>query len=81
MATNEDKVWLCLGDFNELLYQHEKQGLAKRSYQQMERFREAVDACGLSDLGFQGSKFTWCNNRAGHQFTKERLDCAFGNLG
>lgn len=38
-----------------------------------------MEDCGLSDLGFQGKKFTWNNNREGHMFTKERLDRAFRN--
>ncbi|XP_042944508.1 uncharacterized protein LOC122278379 [Carya illinoinensis] len=76
----EDKPWLCLGDFNEILHHHEKMGAASRPYSQMEAFRMSMDWCGLSDLGFEGSKFTWCNNREGDQFTKERLDRAMGNL-
>ncbi|XP_042950048.1 uncharacterized protein LOC122282159 [Carya illinoinensis] len=76
----EDKSWLCLGDFNEILHHHEKMGSASRPYPQMEAFRMSMDWCGLSDLGFEGSKFTWCNNREGDQFTKERLDRAMGNL-
>ncbi|XP_042988315.1 uncharacterized protein LOC122315966 [Carya illinoinensis] len=31
-------------------------------------------------MGFEGNKFTWCNNREGPYFTKERLDRALGNL-
>ncbi|XP_035544647.1 uncharacterized protein LOC118348029 [Juglans regia] len=46
----------------------------------MERFREAIERYGLSDLGYQGSKFTWSNNREYCVFTKERLDRGFVNL-
>lgn len=28
----------------------------------MERFREALDECGLLDLGFVSNKFTWSKN-------------------
>lgn len=47
----------------------------------MERFRETIEDCRLSDMGYQSVKFTWCNNREGNSFTKERLDRVFGNNG
>ncbi|XP_042983334.1 uncharacterized protein LOC122312737 [Carya illinoinensis] len=71
--------WLCMGDFNELLSNEEKYGAADRPFLQMERFREALDECELSDLGFIGSRFTWSNKMEGRAFIKERLDRAFGN--
>ncbi|XP_035546598.1 uncharacterized protein LOC118348646 [Juglans regia] len=33
----------------------------------------------LYDLGYQGIKYTWVNNREGSHFIKERLDRALGN--
>lgn len=36
-----------------------------------------VEECGLSDMGYKGSKFTWSNNRESQCFTKERLNRAF----
>ena len=50
--------WLCAGDFNELLRSDEKMGGNRRSHNQMQLFREAVDACSFLDLGFSGPKFT-----------------------
>ncbi|XP_042969143.1 uncharacterized protein LOC122301839 [Carya illinoinensis] len=76
----ENIPWLCFGDFNEILHNHEKVGGANRPYSQMEAFRISMEWCGLSDLGFVGPKFTWCNNRMGTHFTKERLDRALGNM-
>ncbi|GLT53432.1 hypothetical protein SLA2020_267020 [Shorea laevis] len=46
----------------------------------MEDFRVVLDECQFSDLGFNGSKFTWCNYREDSSFTKERLDRAVANL-
>jgi hypothetical protein len=46
--------WVCLGDFNEVLYQHEHEGVAERILAQMEGFREALDVCELADLIFLG---------------------------
>src|SRR5438034_993295 len=38
--------WLCAGDFNEILYAHEKKGGLARSQRQMEKFRMALIECG-----------------------------------
>ena len=49
---------MCIGDFNEIVEQGEKVGGALRCDGQMEQFRNVLKYCGLSDLGFKGSKFT-----------------------
>jgi hypothetical protein len=46
--------WMCLGDFNEVLHQHEHEGVAERSLDQMAGFRKMVDVCEFADLGFKG---------------------------
>ncbi|GLT72801.1 hypothetical protein SLA2020_447050 [Shorea laevis] len=71
--------WLCIGDFNEILDHSEKEGGALRPPRQMEDFRAVLEECSFSDLGFTGSKFTWCNSREDSTFTKERLDRAVVN--
>ncbi|GMY35564.1 hypothetical protein FCV25MIE_30806 [Fagus crenata] len=55
--------WCCLGDFNEILRVNEKYGGRERSLRQILDFQEAVNTCNLVDLGFQGAKYTWTNNR------------------
>ncbi|BFG30754.1 hypothetical protein CerSpe_170280 [Prunus speciosa] len=67
--------WLCVGDFTELLFAHEKEGGLPRSDRQMEGFCEVVDLCAFQDLGFSGYKFTWKRNYAG-EVIRERLDRA-----
>jgi hypothetical protein len=66
--------WLCMGDFNELFSMNEKLGGPVRSSRQMQDFRDAIDECGFVDLGYQGSPFTWCNNRVDSGTVWERLD-------
>ncbi|KAK3189419.1 hypothetical protein Dsin_028980 [Dipteronia sinensis] len=55
--------WLCLGDFNEILRDSEKQGGPPRPRLLMESFREVLDSCELEDLGFFGPNFTFSNIR------------------
>ncbi|XP_059428618.1 uncharacterized protein LOC132162402 [Corylus avellana] len=45
----------------------------------MEDFQKVLEKCRLSDMGFQGSKFTWTNGRTDNAFTQERLDRAVAN--
>ncbi|KAK3204262.1 hypothetical protein Dsin_018308 [Dipteronia sinensis] len=55
--------WLVVGYFNKIISSGEKsERLCKRS-SAIEAFREVVDDCGLIDMGFQGSQFTWTNRR------------------
>jgi hypothetical protein len=47
----------------------------------MEEFHKILVECELSDLGYRGTKFTWCNYREGSEFIKERLDKGVVNSG
>jgi hypothetical protein len=71
--------WICVGDFNEIVDQEEKEGSLLRRESRMIGFREALEACHLGDLGFIGSQFTWSNRRSDDYFTRERLDRAVAN--
>lgn len=71
--------WVCAGDFNEILYAHEKAGMAVRSQRQMDGFRQVLSTCDLADLGFEGPAFTWCNGRTGGTMIRERLDRCVAN--
>ena len=46
--------WIVFGDFNEIVYSHEKSGGLARDGKQMANFRDSLDRCGLFDLGFVG---------------------------
>jgi hypothetical protein len=71
--------WLAIGDFNEILEQSEKEGGALRSDAQMDFFRNTLEDCYLSDLGFRGPKFTWTGRRTDGVPIRERLDRAVAN--
>jgi hypothetical protein len=68
--------WLCVGDFNEITHQEEKTGDARRREGQMVAFRLALEDCYLTDLGYNGPRFTWSNKRMDGSFTRVRLDRA-----
>uniref|UniRef100_A0A2N9FDP4 Reverse transcriptase domain-containing protein n=1 Tax=Fagus sylvatica TaxID=28930 RepID=A0A2N9FDP4_FAGSY len=63
-------------DFNEILRVNEKYGGRERSLRQILDFQEAVNTCNLVDLGFQGAKYTWTNNRDDDANIQGRLDRA-----
>jgi hypothetical protein len=74
-----DLPWLCIGDFNEVLHRSEHMGVNERSYSQMAGFRDAVDVCGLCDLGFSGVEWTFEKKVAGGSFCRTRLDRALAS--
>jgi hypothetical protein len=42
-------------------------------------FKECLDDCGLSDLGYSGPKFTWTNKQESDSNVRVRLDRAVAN--
>ena len=66
--------WAIIGDFNEILFSHEKEGGNRRPHRCMDAFREALVDCELEDLGFYGEIFTWKRGRI-----RERLDRVVAN--
>ena len=75
-----DGPWPCIGDFNVILHSDEKLSHRLPSYKQMDEFREVLEQCFLTDLGFLGYLFTWNNKRPGHANTKEHLDQAVATV-
>lgn len=70
--------WLCAGDFNEILWSHEKCGLGPRSEAPMKAFRDVLDELGLKDLGYVGRKYTWKGRHQGG-FVLKYLDRTVAN--
>lgn len=69
--------WLCMGDFNEIILSCEKDGGPARPHSCMDLFKEALEVCELTDLGFTGDPFTSRNNsHTGEHYVRERLDRA-----
>jgi exonuclease III len=79
---NEQLPWMCVGDFNEVLFHHEKEGGVPRAQSCLDRFKGALEVCDLDDLGFTGDIFTWRNKHTtGDTHIRERLDRAVANAG
>jgi hypothetical protein len=74
LKSQDNLPWLCAGDFNEVLAQHEHLGVNQRSQTQMSAFQDCLDDCGLTDLGFKGYEFTWNNRLEGPENVQCRLD-------
>lgn len=65
---------LVIGDFNEIRRAEEKEGGASRPVQQMVRFNNCINYCGLKELDFIGPVFTWLYERGEGNQIRERLD-------
>jgi hypothetical protein len=64
-----DKPWMVLGDFNEILFHHEKEGGRPREQRHLQAFSDALADCALLDMSYVGDIFTWQRGRI-----RERLD-------
>lgn len=67
---NPNHAWYVLGNFNEILSHDEKDGGRPRADSLMEDFRKALQDNNLSNLGWNGLKYTWCNIHLDKAFTR-----------
>jgi hypothetical protein len=51
--------WLVMGDFNEILYNSEKEEGRPRSQRQLQAFHDVLSECELNDMGYSGDLYTW----------------------
>nr|XP_016471225.1 PREDICTED: uncharacterized protein LOC107793393 [Nicotiana tabacum] len=72
--------WIVGGDFNVVLHEDEKIGGLPVYPPEYEDFALCVNSCGLFDIGYNGSPFTWWNGRPNDQCIFKRLDRIFVNL-
>ena len=77
LAASSNLPWLSVGDFNEVLNVTEKQGGLVKPSRQIDSFRCHVNSCGLKDIGYVGSWFTWCMFRNDLGWIRERIDRGF----
>ncbi|XP_074318065.1 uncharacterized protein LOC141654850 [Silene latifolia] len=67
--------WVCVGDFNEILFSTEMKG-GCRPQREMDNFRAAVDDCQMRDVPWEGYAFSFDNGQAGDANRQSRLDRA-----
>lgn len=79
LKNTSDLPWLVIGDFNEALWDFEHMSATPRAEPHMVAFRDALEICGLVDLGFVGVPFTYDNKRGGANNVRVRLDRAVAN--
>ncbi|XP_062028816.1 uncharacterized protein LOC133744789 [Rosa rugosa] len=78
--SSHEGPWICVGDFNELVSNDEKEGGIPWHWNRIRYLKNFMDRHGLFDLSFTGPKFTWenCKEEA-EEIIRERLDRAIGN--
>ncbi|XP_029147110.1 uncharacterized protein [Arachis hypogaea] len=80
IANRLDKAWLLTGDFNEIKDPIEKKGGGDTNNRACRKFKEWINHCGLIDLGFVGTRFTWRGpKREGQDKVLKRVDRALAN--
>ncbi|XP_019174291.1 PREDICTED: uncharacterized protein LOC109169860 [Ipomoea nil] len=68
--------WVVIGDFNNLLYQHEKKGGNPYPNSLLRGFGDALDDCGLMQMPMRGHQYTWQKGKGTPNWIEERLDKA-----
>ncbi|XP_022743890.1 uncharacterized protein LOC111294791 [Durio zibethinus] len=79
LGDQSDEPWLCLGDFNEILFDTEKWGGNPKAARPIENFRLAMERTGLEDLGCRGLWFTWEKGKGTNAVIRKRLHRGLGN--
>ncbi|XP_026410641.1 uncharacterized protein LOC113305863 [Papaver somniferum] len=76
LAKQIQKPWEQIGDLNIILDPGEKKG-GNNSISSSKAFvTQVIESLGLQDAGYEGSPFTWSNNRSGDANICERIDRA-----
>ena len=75
-----DGPWICLGDFNVVLGDNEKEGGRLGSSSTPNYLKDILFELGVVDLVFSGNSFTWTNKRWGRNCIRERLDRGIANI-
>ena len=79
LNNKHDLLWLCAGDFNEIIRYSEKLGGNNKSQAHMQLFRDVVNECGFLDLRYVGDQFSWRKHFADGHSLWERLERGLAN--
>lgn len=70
-------IWLCIGDFNQVLYHKDKLSFNTISIVGADSFLNTINELELCELKAKGQRYTWMNRREDVAFVMEKLDRAF----
>ena len=73
-------IWLCIGDFNQVLCHEDKFSFNTRSIVGADSFLNTINDLELCELKAKGQRFTWMNEREDEAFVMEKLDRAFASV-
>lgn len=79
LASKSELPWCVIGDFNDMMYTHEKRGGRSQPNSLLIGFTDTLQECGLVDLGFVGENYTREKSRGQHNWIQERLDRGVAN--
>ncbi|WMV30181.1 hypothetical protein MTR67_023566 [Solanum verrucosum] len=77
--SNIEIPWCTMGDFNVTTSIEEKFGGIPYNIHKSLEIIGVIEACGLTDIGYTGLPFTWCNQRDVEARVWKRLDRAMVN--
>ncbi|XP_016488047.2 uncharacterized protein LOC107808078 [Nicotiana tabacum] len=80
LASDMELPWVVGGDFNVILGEEEKIGGFPVYPPEYEDFAFCINSCGLFDLSYKGSPFTWWNGRPNEECIFKCLNIFFVNL-
>jgi exonuclease III len=81
LASDTRLPWCIGGDFNDILFEHEKSGATERASWLINGFRQAVTDSGLTDIPMLGYPYTWFKSLGTPRAVEERLDRALATDG
>ncbi|XP_070015166.1 uncharacterized protein [Nicotiana sylvestris] len=79
IASGMNSPWMVARDFNIITDPEEKKGGKIHNMSKSLPFIHCIMDCGLMDMDYSGSPFTWCNGWAPKNRIWARLDRALGN--
>ncbi|KAK3219283.1 hypothetical protein Dsin_013253 [Dipteronia sinensis] len=69
-----DCSWVCMGDFNEIMFDSEKCGGLPKKWRDLASFREVVEECNLEDIENIMRKFQLCGDCLGAWNVEKRIN-------
>ncbi|CAN0857899.1 hypothetical protein LINGRAHAP2_LOCUS6980 [Linum grandiflorum] len=79
LGRNGHDPWCVIGDFNDILHQHEQKGRNERPQNLIDGFRLAVAECNLVDVALDGYPYTWARAKGKDHGIESQLDRAMVN--